>query len=77
MQYVQISFDDSLLNSIDNIAAACQLSRSAVVGKALRYWIRQRESKAFETEWIKKLREIPDDSLDAVDWVDTEHWGEI
>ena len=77
MKYVQIGFDESLLNTIDKIAASSQLSRSAVVREALSYWIRRREAKAFENEWIEKLREIPDESLDTVGWLETEHWGEI
>jgi metal-responsive CopG/Arc/MetJ family transcriptional regulator len=77
MKYVQISFDEKLLNTIDNIAVASQLSRSALVRKVLRYWIQHREIKAFENEWIEKLEKIPDDSLVTVGWLDTEHWGEI
>lgn len=77
MKNVQISFDENLLNTIDNIAASSQLSRSAVVREALQTWIRQREIQAFENDWIRKLKESPDDTSDADAWMDAEHWGEI
>ena len=77
MKYVQIYFDDKLLNIIDNIAVSSRLSRSAVVRQALRYWIRQKEIQAFEDDWNRKLREHPPDNSDTDAWMDTEHWGEI
>ena len=77
MKNVQISFDENLLNTIDNIAASSQTSRSAVVRDALKNWIKQKEIKAFENDWIRKLKENPDDISDTDAWMDAEHWGEI
>ena len=77
MKNVQISFDENLLNSLDNIAAASQLSRSAVVREALKNWIRQREIKAFENDWIRKLKENPDEMADSEAWMDAEQWGDV
>ena len=77
MKNVQISFDENLLNTIDNIAASSQTSRSAVVREALKNWIKQKEIKAFENDWIRKLKENPDDISDTDAWIDAEHWGEV
>ncbi len=77
MKNVQISFDENLLNTVDNIAASSQLSRSAVVREALKNWIRQREILAFENEWIRKLKENPDEIADSEAWMDAEHWGDV
>jgi len=77
MKNVQISFDENLLNSVDNIAASSQLSRSAVVREALKNWIRQREIQAFENDWIRKLKENPDEIADSEAWMDAEQWGDV
>ena len=77
MKNVQISFDENLLNTIDNIAASSQTSRSAVVRDALKNWIKQKEIKAFENDWIRKLKENRDDISDTDAWMDAEHWGDI
>ncbi len=77
MKNVQISFDENLLNAVDNIAAASQLSRSAVVREALKNWIRQREIQAFENDWIRKLKEYPDEIADSEAWMDAEQWGDV
>lgn len=77
MKNVQISFDENLLNALDNIAATSQLSRSAVVREALKNWIRQREIQAFENEWIRKLKENPDQIADSEAWMNAEHWGDL
>ena len=77
MKNVQISFDENLLNTLDNIAASSQLSRSAVVREALKNWIRQREIQAFENEWIRKLKENSDETADSEAWMNVEHWGDV
>ena len=76
MKNVQISFDENLLKAIDGIAASSQLSRSAVVRAALQNWIRQREIQDFENDWIRKLKENPDDTTNSEVWLDAEQWGE-
>ena len=77
MKNVQISFDENLLNTLDNIVASSQLSRSAVVRKTLKNWIRQREIQAFENDWIRKLKDNPDEIADSEAWMNAEHWGEV
>ena len=77
MRNVQIGFDENLLKTLDQIAVSSQLSRSAVVRKALKHWIKEREIKAFEEAWIKKLKENPEDSEDLKAWRHAEQWGEL
>ena len=75
MKNVQISFDEGLLETVDAFAASSQLSRSAVVREALAHWIRHRQIKEFEDEWIRKLRESPDGGEEDA-WLEAESWSE-
>ena len=75
MKNVQISFDEDLLNEVNNMVASTRLSRSAIVREALRRWIREKKTKKFEDEWIKKLKENPDDTQEANAWIKIEQWG--
>lgn len=76
MKNVQISFDEDLLNEVNNMVASTRLSRSAIVREALRRWIREKKIKKFEDEWIKKLKENPDDTQEANAWIKIEQWGD-
>lgn len=76
MKNVQISFDDDLLNEVNSMVASTRLSRSAIVREALRCWIREKEIKEFEDEWIMKLKENPDDTQEAKAWIKIEKWGD-
>ena len=76
MKNVQISFDENLLKAIDGIASSGQITRSAIVREALKSWIKQKEIKQFEDDWIKKLKENPDDVKDSEKWIKTEMWGD-
>jgi Arc/MetJ-type ribon-helix-helix transcriptional regulator len=76
MKNVQISFDPKLLDEVDLIVAKHRSSRSAIVREALRYWIRQQEIQEFEDQWIRKLKENPEDSIDAAEWMQIETWEE-
>jgi len=73
---VQISFDEDLLNEVNRMVASTRLSRSAIVREALRRWIREKEIKKFEDEWIRKLKENPDDTQEAKAWIKIEQWGD-
>jgi len=73
---VQISFDEDLLNEVNNMVASTRLSRSAIVREALRRWIREKKTKKFEDEWIKKLKGNPDDTQEANAWIKIEQWGD-
>ena len=76
MKNVQISFDENLLSTVDQIASSSKLSRSAVVREALKAWIRELEVKKFEEEWIRTLKENPPDLDDSDAWIEVEQWGE-
>jgi metal-responsive CopG/Arc/MetJ family transcriptional regulator len=71
---VQISFDEDLLDTIDELAAALNLTRSAIVREALKNWVRQREVKNFEDEWIAKLNEKPQALCEMEAWTEAESW---
>ncbi len=79
MKNIQISFDENLLNIVDQIAASTNLSRSAIIREALIKWIREAKIKESENEWIKSLKKNPDDVDDksAEAWINAEHWGDL
>ena len=76
MKNVQISFDEQLLKTIDRFATSSKLTRSAVVREAVKTWIRQKEIKEFEDDWIKKLKENPVDLDDSEVWLKAEKWSD-
>jgi CopG family transcriptional regulator/antitoxin EndoAI len=76
MKNVQISFDENLLEEVDRFAASERISRSAIVRKALKYWIKEKEIKEFENDWIRSLQEKPDDSTELESWVQVQKWEE-
>jgi metal-responsive CopG/Arc/MetJ family transcriptional regulator len=76
MKNVQISFDEDLLDTVDELAASLHLTRSAIVREALKNWVRQREVKNFEDEWIAKLKEKPQDLGEAEAWAEAESWSD-
>ncbi len=76
MKNVQISFEEELLETVDRFAASSQLSRSAVVREALKTWIRQKQVKEFEDEWIRKLKENPQDKEEDEAWLEAESWSD-
>ena len=76
MKNVQINFDEKLLKALDRIATLSRLTRSAGVREAVKTWIRQKEIKGFEDDWITKLKEIPIDSDDSEAWLKAEKWSD-
>ena len=76
MKNVQISFDEKLLETIDRFATSSRLTRSAVVREAVETWVRQKEIKEFEDDWIKKLKENPEDMDDSEAWLKAEKWSD-
>jgi len=76
MKNVQISFDEILLKTIDQLAASYQITRSAAVREAVKTWIRQKEIKKFEDTWIQKLKDNPEDLEDSEAWMTAEKWGD-
>ena len=76
MKNVQISFDEELLQTVDDLAASSQLSRSAVVREALKTWIRHQRVKEFEDAWIRALEETPQDAEEADAWEEANAWSD-
>ncbi len=76
MKNVQISFDENLLKTIDRFATSSRLTRSAVVREAVKTWVRQKKVKEFEDDWIKKLKESPEDMDDSEAWMKAEKWSD-
>ena len=76
MKNVQISFDEQLLRTIDRFATSSKLTRSAVVREAVENWIRQKEIKEFEDDWIKKLKENSVDLDNSEVWLKAEKWSD-
>ena len=76
MKNIQISFDENLLDSVDRIAATSGTSRSAIVREALKNWVRQKEVREFEQDWISKLKESPDELEHSDEWMNIQQWGD-
>ena len=76
MKNVQISFDEGLLESVDQLAATSKTSRSAVVREALKHWIREKEIKTFEEQWIRSIKKDPDNAEDVEAWETAQQWNE-
>lgn len=76
MKNVQISFDEDLLEAVDNYAASAKLTRSAIVRESLRHWLREKEIKEFEDQWIGSLKQNPDDAKDAERWIGAQQWSD-
>ena len=76
MKNVQISFDEDLLEAVDSFALSSKTSRSAIIRDALKQWLRQKEIQAFEDQWIRSIKESPDDSQTAEEWVQTQQWSD-
>lgn len=77
MKNTQISFDEELLQEIDRIADASNKTRTAVVREAVRYWLKEKEIKDFEAEWITALQNNPEDTEELNHWASHEEWENI
>ncbi|RKX74319.1 MAG: hypothetical protein DRP87_17080, partial [Spirochaetes bacterium] len=76
MKNIQISIEDELLKTVDRLAAISKRTRSAIVREAVKNWVRQKEIKAFEEEWIKRLKKIPQEVEDSDAWMKAEQWDD-
>jgi len=75
MKNTQISFDEKLLKEIDRVAASSRKTRSAIVREAVKAWLIQKQIQDFEDQWIKKLRETPEEVEESEAWMKVDHWG--
>jgi metal-responsive CopG/Arc/MetJ family transcriptional regulator len=76
MKNVQISFDENLLDAVDRFATSAKISRSSIIREALRHWMREREIREFEEQWIESIKKNPDDSEDAEAWIKAQQWSD-
>lgn len=76
MKNIQISIEDELLETVDRLATISKRTRSAIVREAVKNWVRQKEIKAFEEEWIKRLKKIPQEVEDSDAWMKAEQWDD-
>jgi metal-responsive CopG/Arc/MetJ family transcriptional regulator len=76
MKKVQISFDENMLVEIDQIISTTDLSFPDIVRDAVRQWLKRREIRKFEEEWIEKLKMNPDSPEDAEKWLPIQHWSD-
>lgn len=76
MKNTQISFDEKLLKEIDRVAASARKTRSAIVREAVKAWLIQKQIQDFEDQWIKKLRETPEEVEESEAWINADHRGD-
>jgi metal-responsive CopG/Arc/MetJ family transcriptional regulator len=76
MNSVQISIDEKLLKDLNRFAKTSGLSRSEIVRKAVKAWIRQREIREFEENWIKKSKQRPVNFDESEAWLLAEKGSE-
>ena len=76
MKNVQISFDENLLDAVDRLAASAKISRSSIIREAIRHWLREREVREFEQQWIESIKKNSDDSEDAQEWIHAQQWSD-
>jgi len=76
MKNIQISFDEDIFAEIEHAVSATGLSFPDIVKDAVRQWLQKREIRKFENEWIEKLKQSPDDSQGAEEWMSIQHWSD-
>ncbi len=80
MKSIPISFDEDIFEEIERVASAANLSFSDIIRDAVRRWLKAREIRKFEEDWIGKLKLHPDNPEDADKWIpiqyrsDDESW---
>ena len=76
MKNIQVSFDENMLHEVDKVASASKTSRSAIIRDAIKYWLREKDIKDFERNWIRSLKENPDASEDLEAWTKIQTWSD-
>jgi metal-responsive CopG/Arc/MetJ family transcriptional regulator len=76
MKNIQVSFDENMLYEVDKVANLTKTSRSAIIRDAIKYWLKEKEIKDFERNWILSLKENPDDSQDPEAWTKIQIWSD-
>ena len=76
MKNIQVGFAENLLHEIDKVAASSKTSRSAIIRDAIKHWLREKDIKDFERNWIQSLEENPDDSKELEAWSKIQTWSD-
>ncbi|MBI2150454.1 MAG: CopG family transcriptional regulator [Acidobacteria bacterium] len=75
MKNVQITIDEETLGRVDQAGKPLGLNRSEIVRRALRDWLHRHAVESFEKEWIRTLKERPDEASRADDWSGIQAWS--
>ena len=76
MKNIQISFDENMLHEVDKVANASNASRSAIIRDAIKYWLREKDIRDFEREWIRSLKKKPQNSKEIEEWTRIQAWSD-
>jgi len=76
MKTLQISFEEELLEQIDDLVLKSSLSRDDIVMDAVKHRLKESKIKSFEAAWIEKLKQHPDNPEDAEKWIPLQKWDE-
>lgn len=73
---VEISLDEHLLAELQKAGQSLGLDLTQITTVALQAWLKQREGRQFEQEWIAALTNNPDEAGRAEDWLEAQAWSE-
>ncbi|MFN0123964.1 MAG: hypothetical protein ACKV2V_25970 [Blastocatellia bacterium] len=73
----QISLDERIWADLIRISSPLGLDPSQVIQQALSFWLLRYNGQRFEQDWIAALRQTPDETNRAEDWMETQEWSEV
>ena len=76
MKNIQVSFDEKMLHEVDKAASSLKTSRSAIIRDAIKNWLKEKDIKEFEQNWIRSLKESPDEPEELEAWTKIQTWSE-
>jgi len=76
MRSIQISFDEIMFKEIEHFASTMNISQADIIKTAVKQWLIALETKKLEDNWIKKLKNNPDNSEDAEKWSSIQYWSD-
>lgn len=76
MKNIQVSFDENMLHEVDKAAISLKKTRSAIIRDAIKYWLKEKDVKEFEQNWISSLKEHPDETEELEAWTKIQTWSE-
>ena len=76
MKTIQITIDEELLNSVDQVVDQVGATRSAFVRTALEQALRQWQTRQLEAEHAAGYQRHPVAPGEFDEWESEQHWGE-